>query len=51
MKLKTTLAAAVAIPDPINGAHPTRFPKLEVDKELVLHGYSDCHLGAGVEAT
>jgi hypothetical protein len=38
------------IPDPIHGYKPTILSKLDVGPTpLLLHGYSDCHLGSGAE--
>lgn len=43
-------ASPSGVPDIIHGAKPTIFSRLDVGPTpLMLHGYSDCHLGSGVE--
>jgi hypothetical protein len=36
-------------PNVIHGIKPTIFRQMDVGPEIVLHGYSDCHLGSGAE--
>lgn len=48
--IATANVSPLGVPDIIHGAKPTIFSQMAIGPTpTLLHGYSDCHLGSGVE--